>query len=334
MTMQKVFKAMRIYEEQGKYIRKIETRSLQDLPEGEVLIRVKYSSLNYKDALSVAGNKGVSRNYPHTPGIDAAGIVEQSLNSDFQVGDEVIVTSYDLGMNTDGGFAEYIRVPASWVVPLPAKMSLKQSMIYGTAGFTAALSVYRLLAAGQQAQMGAVVVTGALGGVGSIAIRILSSLGFEVIAATSDDSSSFDSLEQLGASSRITREITDDQSGRLLLKPLWAGAVDVVGGNTLHTLLKACKPMGNVTCCGNIGSGDLPMTVYPFILNGISLIGIDSQKCQMDLRRIVWNKLATDWNVYLETEDYIETSLEELGAHIDLMLTKKSRGRIIVNLEK
>ena len=332
MDTKREFKALRIYEAEGKFIRKIEQRKIEDLPEGDVIVKVNYSSLNFKDALSVIGNKGVTRKYPHTPGIDAVGTVAYSANGNFKIGDEVIVTSYDLGMNTDGGFSEYIRVPEAWVVALPKGLSQKQAMIYGTAGFTAALSVYRLLAAGQTPEMGPVVVSGALGGVGSVAITILSSLGFEVIAATFDGLVDESELLDLGAKSRITSDVTDDQSGRPLLKPLWAGAIDVVGGNTLHTLLKACKPMGNVTCCGNIGSGDLAMTVYPFILNGISLVGVDSQKCPMELRQKVWNKLAVEWNVYNNKEQVIETSLEEVDTYIDLMLAKKSRGRVIVKL--
>ncbi|MDE5417704.1 YhdH/YhfP family quinone oxidoreductase [Labilibaculum sp. DW002] len=332
MDSKREFKALRIYEQEGKFIRRIEKRKIEDLPEGEVIVNVKYSSLNFKDALSVAGNKGVTRKYPHTPGIDASGIVEHSTSEKFKIGDEVIVTSYDLGMNTDGGFGEYIRVPADWVVRKPQNLSLKQAMIYGTAGFTAGLSVERLLSAGQTPEMGPVVVTGALGGVGSIAIAILSSLGFEVIAATSENDGGEKELHELGAASRISREISDDQSGRPLLKPLWAGAIDVVGGNVLSTLIKACQPMGNVTCCGNIGSGDLDGTVYPYILRGISLIGIDSQNCPMELRQKVWDKLASEWNVYNNKEQVIESSLEELATYIDLMLTKKSRGRVIVKL--
>nr|WP_320118686.1 YhdH/YhfP family quinone oxidoreductase [uncultured Marinifilum sp.] len=330
--MNKEFKALRIYEEEGKFIRGIEKLKIEDLPSGDVIVKVKYSSLNFKDALSVTGNKGVTREYPHTPGIDAAGVVESSASDKFKAGDKVIVTSYDLGMNTDGGFAEYIRVPEDWVVAMPQELDFKQAMIYGTAGFTAALSVYRLLAAGQKPEMGPVVVTGALGGVGSIAISILSSLGFEVIAATFESTGDEEVLQELGASNRISTDITDDKSGRPLLRPLWAGAIDVIGGNTLHTLLKACKPLGNVTTCGNVGSGDLAMTVYPFILNGISLIGIDSQNCPMELRQKVWDKLAADWNVYKNKEQVIESSLEELDTYIDLMLEKKSRGRVIVKL--
>ncbi|MFA8435191.1 MAG: YhdH/YhfP family quinone oxidoreductase [Marinifilaceae bacterium] len=330
--MEKTFRALRVYEEEGAFNRRIETRKILELPQGEVLIRVKYSSLNYKDALSCSGNKGVTRKYPHTPGIDAAGVVEASANMEFKPGDEVIVTSYDLGMNTDGGFAEYIRVPADWVVLKPQNLSLKQAMVFGTAGFTAGLSVFRLLAAGQKPEMGPVVVTGALGGVGSVAVCILDKLGFEVIAATSDLKDGEDALKKLGASSRIDKSETDDQSGRPLLRPKWAGAIDVVGGNILNTLIKACKPMGNVTCCGNIGSGDLPGTVYPYILNGISLIGVDSQNCPMEIRQKVWDKLADEWQCECLEDILKECTLDELDAYIDKMLNKKSRGRVVVKL--
>ncbi|MFT5749816.1 MAG: acrylyl-CoA reductase (NADPH), partial [Ancylomarina sp.] len=326
MESKQIFKALRVIEEEGKYIRRIEELNFADLPEGDVLVRVKYSSLNYKDALSCMGNKGVTRNYPHTPGIDASGIVEASSDSRFKEGDEVIVTSYDLGMNTDGGFSEFIRVPADWVVRKPENLSLKQAMIYGTAGFTAGLSVERLLNAGQTPEMGPVVVTGALGGVGSAAVAILSKLGFEVIAATSDLKDGEEVLKKLGAASRIDKTETDDQSGRPVLRPKWAGAIDVVGGNILSTLIKACQPMGNVTCCGNIGSGDLDGTVYPYILRGVSLIGIDSQNCPMKLRQKVWDMLAKEWHCETLNEVVIESSLEELDTYIDKMIGKKSRG--------
>ncbi len=332
MESKETFKALRIIEEDGKYIRRIEDRKLADLPEGDVLVRVKYSSLNYKDALSCIGNKGVTRNYPHTPGIDASGVVEASSDSRFKKGDEVVVTSYDLGMNTDGGFSEFIRVPVDWVVRKPDNLSLKQAMVYGTAGFTAGLSVERLLNAGQTPEMGPVVVTGALGGVGSVAVAILSKLGFEVIAATSDLNDGEEALQKLGAASRIDNTETDDQAGRPILRPKWAGAIDVVGGNVLSTLIKACQPMGNVTCCGNIGSGDLVGTVYPYILRGVSLIGIDSQNCPMALRQKVWDKLAKEWHCETLNEVVIESSLEELDTYIDKMTGNKSRGLVIVKL--
>lgn len=325
------FKALRVEEQNGNYITGIKELSFEPLIKGEVLIKVEYSSLNYKDALSTIGNKGVTKNYPHTPGIDAAGIVESSQSELFMVGDRVIVTSYDLGMNHPGGFAEYIKVPESWVVPMPENMSARQAMQFGTAGFTAALSIYRLLNNGQKPEMGPIVVTGALGGVGSIACQILHKLGFEVIAANYELAPESE-IQKIGAGSQIDRSVSDDLSGRPILKPHWAGAIDVVGGNTLTTMLKGCKPLGNVTTCGNIGSGDLEMTVYPFILKGVSLLGIDSQNCPMEIRQKVWDLLANSWTIEFDAEMVKESSLESLETHINLMLEKKSKGRVIVKI--
>jgi putative YhdH/YhfP family quinone oxidoreductase len=325
------FKALRVEEQNGNYITGIKELSFEPLIKGEVLIKVEYSSLNYKDALSTIGNKGVTKHYPHTPGIDAAGIVESSQSKLFMVGDRVIVTSYDLGMNHPGGFAEYIKVPESWIVPMPENMSARQAMQFGTAGFTAALSIYRLLNNGQKPEMGPIVVTGALGGVGSIACQILHKLGFEVIAANYELAPESE-IQKIGAGSQIDRSVSDDLSGRPILKPHWAGAIDVVGGNTLTTMLKGCKPLGNVTTCGNIGSGDLEMTVYPFILKGVSLLGIDSQNCPMEIRQKVWDLLADSWTIEFDAEMVKESSLESLETHINLMLEKKSKGRVIVKL--
>jgi acrylyl-CoA reductase (NADPH) len=326
------FKAYRVFEENGTFGRKLVNRSVSELPEGEVLIRVKYAGLNYKDALSASGNRGVTRNYPHTPGIDAAGIVEDSLSPLFKPGDEVAVTSYDLGMNTDGAFAEFIRVPANWIVPLPKGLTLAESMMLGTSGLTAALSVKRLLDAGQKLVDGPVVVTGAAGGVGSLAVKILLKEGFEVIAATSNLEDSREVIEKLGAHLHIDKSETDDQSGRPLIRPKWAGAVDVVGGNTLATLLKACKYGGNVTTCGNIGSGELNTTVYPFILNNISLLGVDSQKTPLEERKAVWEKLAGAWKP--DGLDDLATfiSLDELETYIQRLLNKKNRGQVVLKL--
>ncbi len=323
------FKAYRVQETDGTYSAAIQQMPMKDLQSTEVRIRVEYSSLNYKDALSSIGNKGVTRNYPHTPGIDAAGVVEASESQLFKAGDRVIVTSYDLGMNHPGGFAEYITVPESWVVPMPADFSSKEAMIYGTAGFTAALSVYRLLHNGQKPEMGPVVVTGALGGVGSIASQILNKLGFEVIAANYELAPR-EVIEKIGATQQINRSASDDTSGRPLLKTQWAGAIDVVGGNTLVTMLKGCQPLGNVTTCGNIGSGDLNMTVYPFILRGVSLLGIDSQNCPMPIRKEIWTLLADAWKLDIDASLIREATLETLQAHIDVMLAKKSQGRVII----
>ncbi|GAF05534.1 putative quinone oxidoreductase YhfP [Saccharicrinis fermentans DSM 9555 = JCM 21142] len=258
-------------------------------------------------------------------------VVEESHSELFAVGDPVIVTSYELGMNHPGGFAEYIQVPDSWAVAMPKNMNAYTAMSYGTAGFTAALSVFRLLHNGQTPAMGPVAVTGALGGVGSIACQILNKIGFEVIAANYEMASHKD-IEKIGAQSQIDRSISDDQSGRPMLKAQWAGAIDVVGGNTLTTMIKGCQPLGNVTTCGNIGSGDLEMTVYPFILRGVSLLGIDSQNCPMDIRQKVWNLLASDWSIDFDPDLIHESSLETLQDRINLMLEKKSKGRVVVKI--
>lgn len=327
------FKAMIVKEvEEKKFTREITTKTISDLPEGDVLINVKFSSLNYKDALSASGNKGVTRNYPHTPGIDAAGIVVESTNEKFKSGDKVIVTSYDLGMNTAGGYSEYIRVPSDWVVKLPENLSLRESMIFGTAGFTAALSVYKLVNSGVKPEDGEILVTGATGGVGSTAISILSKLGYEIIAVTGKPEEK-DMLIGIGAKDIIHRKEVDDDSGRPLLKSRWAGVIDTVGGNMLATAIKTTKYGGSVTCCGNIASHEFLTSVYPFILKGVTLFGIDSVLCPMDFRIKVWNKLSSEWKPDNLNNNVTEVSLEELNEKIDLILAGKLKGRTIVNLE-
>ena len=250
-----------------------------------------YSSLNYKDALSARGNKGVTRQYPHTPGIDASGTVIESTSPEFKEGDQVIVTGYDLGMNTLGGFGEFINVPADWVVPLPVGLSLKESMVIGTAGFTAALAMHHLLQCLQKPGDGPLLVTGATGGVGSLAILLASKLGFEVIAS-SGKSYKQEYLTSLGAKKVIERSAVDDQSGRMLLRAQWAGAIDTVGGNTLATVLKSLQQHGNVAACGNVASPLLNTSVFPFILNGVNLLGVNSATTPMPLRREIWDNLS------------------------------------------
>ncbi len=317
--------------ENDRFVRNIEDRHLDDLPKGDVLVNVEYSSLNYKDVLSAIGNRGVTKNYPHTPGIDAAGRVVESLSKDFKAGDAVIVTSYDLGMNTSGGFGQYIRVPAEWVVKMPEDLSARESMIFGTAGFTAALSVFRLVDYGITPDMGRVVVSGATGGVGSIAVSILSKAGYEVTAVNGvvDEK---DFLLKIGAKEVISIEEAIDSSGRPMLKGLWAGGIDTVGGEILATTIKSTKDDGAVTCCGNVGSHDLPLNVYPFILRGVTLMGIDSQNCPMPMRLKVWNKIADEWKLdHLELLT-TEVPLEGLDQRIDLILQRKHKGRTIVKL--
>jgi putative YhdH/YhfP family quinone oxidoreductase len=315
----------------GEFTRQIEERSLADLPDGEVLVRVHYSSLNYKDALSATGHRGVTRTYPHTPGVDAAGLVEDSAVADFRPGDPVIVTSYDLGMNTPGGWGQYIRVPAAWVVPLPEGLSLRQSMVYGTAGFTAALSVHRLEAHGLAPDAGEVLVTGATGGVGSLAVAILARLGYRVVAASGKaDVGPF--LRDLGAAEVVDREAVRDDSGRPLLRGRWAGAVDAVGGEYLATALKSTAYGGAVACCGLVASADLPTTVYPFILRGVSLLGVDSQACPMATRRLIWHKLAGAWKPELLDRLATECDLAGLEPEIERILHGQRLGRLVVDL--
>jgi acrylyl-CoA reductase (NADPH) len=328
----KTFPALVVLEtEDKKYIREIKERTLQDLPEGEVLVRVKYSSLNYKDVLSAIGNKGVTKQYPHTPGIDAAGVVAESRNPDFKPGDEVIVTSYDLGMNTPGGFGQFIRVPAAWVVKRPEGLSLRESMIYGTAGFTAALSVYRLMDYGITTDRGKILVSGATGGVGSVAVSILAKEGYQV-AAVSGRPETRDYLQEIGAQEVISAEAATDTSGRPLLKGQWAGSIDTVGGPILATTIKSLQYGGAVTCCGNVAPPDLPLTVFPFILRGISLIGIDSQNCPMPTRVQAWQNLAGKWKLPHLERLVTETTLEGLDHQIELILTRQHQGRTIVRL--
>jgi putative YhdH/YhfP family quinone oxidoreductase len=314
----------------GTFVQSIKQRALADLPAGEVLVRVAYSSLNYKDALSASGNRAVTRTYPHTPGIDAAGSVVESTAAAVQPGDAVIVTSYDLGMNTPGGFGQYIRVPSSWVVPLPAGLTLKESMILGTAGLTAGLSVAKLTTAVSPAE-GPVLVTGATGGVGSVAVAILARLGYEVVAVSGKpDAESY--LQGLGAKEVIGREQLADHGDRPLLKVRWAGVIDTVGGGMLSAAIKSTQPGGLVTCCGNVASAELNLTVYPFILRGITLAGIDSQGCPMDLRQKVWDSLADAWKFSgLESLCRLST-LEELSGHIEAILQGRLKGRIVVDM--
>ena len=333
MALPQTFKAMVVSETAEKtFSREVRERALGDLPAGELIIDVKYSSLNYKDALSATGNKGVTRKYPHTPGIDAAGVVADSTTKLFTVGDQVTVTGFDLGMNTSGGFAQYISVPALWATKLPQGLSLKDSMSHGTAGLTAALCIIRLMASGLTKESGEVLVTGASGGVGSVAVAILAKLGFNVVAATGK-ASEHDFLNGLGAKAIMSREEANDTSGRPLQKPRWAGVVDTVGGNILATALKTTKYGGLVAACGNAMSAELNVNVFPFILRGVSLLGVDSVEIPMRARQMAWNKLAGEWSIDVG-KLVTEVSLEELNPKIDEILKGGIRGRVLINLSK
>jgi len=323
------FKAVRIYEQDKEFIQKIVERDITELPEGEVLVKVAYSSLNYKDALSCIGNRGVTREYPHTPGIDAAGVVVESNSDEIKAGEEVILTGYDLGMNTDGGFGEYVRVPASWIVKKPENITLKESMIYGTAGFTSALSIYELVSV-VKPEDGDILVIGASGGVGSHSIKFLVKLGYSVVGVVGNQEEK-DYVISLGAKSTITREEADDRSGKAMLKQQWAGVIDTVGGNPLSTAIRSTKYGGVVTTCGNVAGGDLEvMNVYPFILRGIRLIGIDSVKCPKIKREEIWSKLSTSWKGENLETGVEESSIEEILEKVKKMLNSQLVGRVLL----
>lgn len=334
LNMKETFKALVAREQgDGSFQRSIEIMEASSLPDGEVTIKVEYSSLNYKDALSSTGNKGVTRKYPHTPGIDAAGIVISDTSGRFEPGQQVIVTGFDFGMNIHGGFGEYIRVPAGWVIQLPDTLSMKESMIYGTAGFTAALSVNKLVNYGIKPEDGPILVTGATGGVGSVAVSILHKLGYSVTALTGKAQAK-DMLIKSGAKDIISREELLENAHKALLKEQWAGVIDTVGGNILEAAIKSTKYSGCVTCCGNVASPSLAITVYPFILRGVALLGVDSVECPMQIRTEIWQRLASQWKPESLESNSREISLSEISENVDLMLKGQLKGRTVVNLNK
>jgi acrylyl-CoA reductase (NADPH) len=329
--MNETFRAYRV-ELDGEHAKGSVQQVGQDvLPPHPVTVRVAYSSLNYKDALSATGHKGVTRNYPHTPGIDAAGTVVASDDSRITPGDEVIVTSYDLGMNTPGGFGQLIRVPADWVVPLPEGLTLRDAMILGTAGFTAALAVDALERHDLRSDAGPVVVTGASGGVGSLAVALLAKLGYEVTASTGSQGA-HGMLKALGATHIISRQELSEPSKRPLLTPRWAGAVDTVGGHTLEQIIKTLEHGGSVAACGLVGGVELSLTVYPFILRGANLLGVDSAECPVPRRRALWRKLANEWKLGGLERITTEVELDGLDKVIKAILTGQTQGRVLVNL--
>ncbi|MBP8794025.1 MAG: YhdH/YhfP family quinone oxidoreductase [Lutibacter sp.] len=323
------FKAFRVEEENEKFTSTIKEVPFEDLKEDELLIKVHYSSLNYKDALSASGNKGVTRNYPHTPGIDAVGTVVLSTSNTFKIDEKALVTSYDLGMNTNGGFAEYVKVPASWAVKLPENLSMKEAMIFGTAGLTAGISVLKLTET-VKPKAGKIIVSGATGGVGSLSVLLLKKLGYIVVVVTGKKTEK-QYFEDLGVEV-ILRKDFEELQNKPLLKPLFAGGIDTVGGVILENIIKSVNPLGVITCCGNVASPKLDLTVFPFILRGISLIGIDSQNYPMKYREHVWNKLAKEWKFENLEANCTTISLDELSEKLDFMLAGKLKGRTVLKL--
>ena len=326
------FKALLVEQPEKKvFNRSIVTRSLDDLPEGELVVKVHYSSLNFKDALSATGNPGVTREFPHTPGIDAAGEVVSCADESFQPGEKVIVTSYDLGMETDGGFGQLIRVPSQWAAKLPEGLSLKESMMLGTGALTAAQSVSELVENEVKPEDGPILVTGATGGVGSMAVAMLAKLGYKVTAVTGKKDQE-DYLKGLGADKVISRETLMTGGERPMLKTTWAGVVDCVGGEMLAVAIKSTKYGGVVTCCGLVGSIDIPINVFPFILRGVRLIGIDSAEFPMAKRISVWQKMADQFKPTNLEGMVEEVGLDGLEDKIQGMLKSQLKRKVLVNL--
>ena len=328
------FKALWVTESRpGIFDQAVVQRELADLPAGEVLIRVRYSSLNYRDALSASGNPVLNLQYPHTPGIDAAGEVVESAVADFRPGDAVIVTGYDLGASTPGGFGQYIRVPAAWVVRCPAGLSLREAMLLGTAGLTAGLCIEKLQHVGLDAEAGPVLVTGASGGVGSIAVMLLTKLGYKVAASTGKlEQAEF--LQQLGAQQIIDRTLLRDGTEKSLLKMRWAGAVDTVGGDILFNVVKSLQYGASVTCCGLTASAAMSRaSVLPFILRGVNLLGVDSVELPLAMKAAMWEKLAGPWKLDGLERMAHEIGLDDVPEAIGRMLAGRMVGRMLVRID-
>jgi len=326
------YKAFEVREEtEKKFVGAIVEKSALELVEGSVSIEVHYSSVNYKDALSASGSKAVTREYPHVPGIDAAGTVLASTDSNFAVGDEVVVTGYDLGMNTAGGFGQQVTVPGGWVTKLPVGLSLHDSMVLGTAGLTAGLCVNKLLLNGITPEAGKVLVTGATGGVGIIACALLVKLGFEVVASTGKLAEAA-KLKALGVSEVISREGFSEENPRPILKESYAAAVDVAGGTTLVNVIKSLSYGGSVAACGLVDSPALSATVLPFILRGVNLLGVDSVELPLAQKQQIWNLFANEWAL-TDIDSLAETIvLAELPAVLAKVLAGGAIGRYVLDL--
>jgi len=325
------FKAL-VVNNEDDFTVKVKDLTLEDLPEGDVLIKVSYSSINYKDSLATIPNGNIVSTYPFVPGIDLAGIVVSSNDLRFHEGDEVIATSYEIGVSHFGGYSEYAQIPANWIVPLPKGLTIKEAMIIGTAGFTAALSVLRLEENSVSPEKGKILVTGATGGVGSFAVSILSTLGYQVEASTGKESEQ-EFLKSLGATTIVSREEVFDGKIRALGKQKWAAAVDSVGGEPLASLLSQIQYGGSVAVSGLTAGTKLSTNVFPFILRGINLLGIDSVYCPMETRMKVWDRLATDFKPK-NIEKFIqqEVTLQQLPDVLPTLLKGQAIGRTLVKL--
>lgn len=325
------FKAFRINDDEDGYRAELVEQSIEEQSEGDVVVKVAYSSVNYKDALAGTGKGKILRKFPLNGGIDAAGTVVQSDSDAFSEGDEVLITGSGLSETRDGGYSEYLRAPSDWLVPLPAGLSLYEAMILGTAGFTAALGLWRMEANGQTPDMGPIAVTGASGGVGSLAVDIYSKAGYEV-SAISGKEDEFEWLHELGAAQCISRhELYWPESP--LASAQFAGALDNVGGDTLSGLTRVIKPWGNIASCGMAGGIGLNTTVMPFIIRGIGLLGINSAGCPYPIRREIWQRLAGDWRPrHLDRIAAEPVDLETLDSAFEKLLAAQARGRTVVRI--
>ncbi|MFQ5993677.1 MAG: YhdH/YhfP family quinone oxidoreductase [Acidiferrobacterales bacterium] len=323
------FRAFRIRDDKGDA--SLEDITLDDLSPGDVVIKAAYSGVNYKDALAATGKGKILRRFPLVGGVDVSGTVTASTDSRFREGDEVLVTGFGLSENHDGGYAEYVRVPAPWAVPLPNGMSLRDAMALGTAGFTAGLAIHQMEHNGQRPDQGPVAVNGATGGVGSLAIDVLAGLGYEVVALTGK-ADARDYLESLGAAD--VRTWQDVEIGkRPLEKAIWAGAVDNLGGEQLAWLTRTMKPLGNIAAIGLAAGFELHTTVMPFILRGVNLLGINSSYCPADLRPRLWQRLATDMRPrHLDKVVTNTVSLDELRSVFDPFIAGAVTGRTVVKI--
>lgn len=328
------FRALRINKTDQGTEHRLETVSLDELQAGEVIVRVCWSGINYKDALAVSGKGRIMRAFPRVAGIDLAGVVESSAAPAYQAGDKVLVTGCNIGEVLDGGFAEFARLPTEAVVPLPQGLSLREAMIIGTAGFTAAFALRRMLENHQQPDMGPIAVTGPTGGVGSIAIDLFKRAGFEVAAITGKADSAGDYLRSLGADEVIARQDLD-LGKRPLESARWGGAVDNIGGETLTWLTRTVGPWGNIASIGLAQSHELNSTVMPLILRGVSLLGIHSVECPRSWREAIWQKLAGDWRPqHLEQIVAREVDLDGIAEAADDLIAGRLTGRSLVKVSE
>ncbi len=325
------FRALRIFNEENKIVSRWVDLTLSELDPGEVVIRAAYSSVNYKDALAATGAGKIIRRFPCIGGIDVAGVVVSSQDARFSPGDNVLVTGYEMGVAHDGGFAELVRVPADWVVRLPLGLSLHDAMALGTAGFTAGLSLYRLQQNDVKPENGKIVVTGATGGVASLAISMLKRLRYQVVAITGKDSE-HEYLQSLGADEILPRSAMDLSSTRPLECAQWAAALDSVGGATLAWLTRTMQQNGVIASFGNAGGVELNTTVLPFILRGVRLIGIDSAATAMPLRQEIWHKLANEWRPPQLDKLAHTVAFDQLPEVFPKLLNGTSRGRTVIKI--